>query len=665
MATKVLPPPYSRVPQPHDIWSRPSNAPPASKSYHSAEHSTQVLEQLSTLRTERVLCDGTVIASGEHFSIHRIILASCSEYFRDIFKQNDNLRDIQLGNSISKLGIELLLHYAYTSEITLTLENVRAVLLTAAHLRMSKVSELCIEYLSSTLNIHNCVELLLLSEKYDFENLKKSVRDFMTDEFLEVAKTEAFNQRLDSDQVTSFISQDRIATASEMQLFHVAARWLEYDKPNRLQHANKLMRHIRFPLIPTNNLVDHVQSHEFMMEDAECHQYLLEALNYHLVPHRQHTLQNSRTRMRSINEVVLATGGELPHHEVSNQIMIFDESRFRWKTLTTMPLRRVDHSVAVLDHFLYVAGGQVTLNSNGKESIGTVHRYDPRFNTWLQMCPMQQRRAFFHLAALGDSLYAIGGKNEQGALSSAEVYSPTENKWKYLKGLPEKSYALAGCQLRNKLFVSGGFCKHKFSRKLYLYGQEGDDWIPRCPMNTARGFHMMVAVRDTIYAMGGNHLNTYGDRVDVMSVEKYDALRDHWITVAPMLTGLSMAGAAVTESNKIFIVGGYNGLSRQREKDIHCYTVSEDDWDVVGELPTASLRMACCTLTLPYNLFQQDEGSSSSESERRPSVNTGINRSQSMATGLRPPGVTVNRTASTTSTASFVTRRPRTPSADH
>ena len=639
MATKVLPPPYSRVPPSSDIWR--SNAPPPSKCFQSNNHSSQMLEQFSTLRTERVLCDGTIIASGEHFSVHRIILASCSEYFRDIFKRNDNLRDIQLGNAISKLGVELLLQYAYTSKITLTLENVHTVLLAAVHLRMSQVTELCIDYLTSTLNVQNCVQLLQLAERNNFDKLKKSVQDFIVDEFLQVSETSGF-QELNADQVTFFISQDRMAAGSEMQLFMVAAKWLEYDRATREQYAPQLMRHIRFPLISSNELVDHVQSHDFMMNNPECHQLLLEALNYHLVPHRQHNLQNSRTRMRSVNEVVLTTGGELPRQEVSNQIMIFDESHHRWKKLTTMPLRRVDHSIAVLNHFLYIAGGQVTLNSNGKESIGTVHRYDPRFNTWLQMCPMQQRRAFFHLAALGDSLYAIGGKNEQGALSSAEVYSTTENKWKYLKGLPEKKYALAGCCIKNKLFVCGGFSNHKFSRNLYLYGQEGDDWIPRCPMNTARGFHMMCSVRDMIYVMGGNHLNTYGDRVDVMSVEKYDPLHDHWITVSPMLTGLSMAGSSVTENNKIFIVGGYNGLSRQREKDIHRYNVAEDEWDVVGELPKASLRMACCTLTLPYNLFQE-----LSPREGQPAASGGIN---------------LNRSASSTSAGStFVIRRPRTP----
>ena len=363
------------------------------------------------------------------------------------------------------------------------------------------------------------------------------------------------------------------------------------------------MKHIRFPLIPSDELVEHVQSHDFMMQDPSCHRFLIEALNYHLVPHRQHSMQTPRTRMRSTKEVIVSVGGELPHHRVSNQVMILDELDFSWKELTRMPLKRVDHCVTVLNHFLYVVGGQVTLNSNGKESIGTVHRYDPRFNKWLQMCPMQQRRAFFFLTALNSSLVAIGGKNEQGALASVEMYSTTENRWKYVHRLDEPTYALSGTVMNGQLYITGGFASHNFSQMCYQYDDHSDHWLPKCQMAISRGFHMTCKVRGMMYVMGGNNLNSYGDRVDVMGVERYDPQQDTWITMSPMLTGLSMAGCTTMEDKKIYVVGGYNGLGRQREKDIHCYNVDADEWDVVAELPESGLRMSCCSMVLPGSVF--------------------------------------------------------------
>ncbi|XP_071488442.1 kelch-like protein 13 [Diadema antillarum] len=584
-------------PEPHR-----NHAPPPSRQYQCAEHSADVLGQLYRLWRERILCDGTIIANGRHFSVHRAVLASCSEYFRAIYMENDTVRDVQLHSNITQDCLELLLNYAYTSQIELTLENVRKVVSGAVQLKMHSVINICIQYLTSVLALENCIGVLHLSRKFNFKDLEKDAHDFIVDNFTAVAERPEF-QSLKYDDMCFFLRQDRMSIGSEIELFKIGARWIDHDKHNRVRYAPQLMKHIRFPLIASDDLVEHVQSHSFMMEDPACHHYLIEALNYHLVPHRQHSMQTPRTRLRSTREVIVMMGGELPHHRVSNKVLVLDELNFVWKELARMPLKRVDHCVANLNHFLYVVGGQVTLNSNGKESIGTVHRFDPRFNKWLQMCPMQQRRAFFYLTTLNDSLVAIGGKNEQGPLASVEIFNPTENRWRYIHRLDEPTYAHSGTVVNNYLYITGGFASHNFSKMCYMYDHESDHWIPKCQMNIARGFHMTCSIRGMMYVMGGNHLNPYGDRVDVMGVERYDPRHDAWITMSPMLTGLSMAGCVATEDKKIFVIGGYNGLGRQREKDVHCYNVDADEWDVVAELPDSSLRMSCCTLVLPGSFF--------------------------------------------------------------
>ncbi|XP_038079224.1 kelch-like protein 9 [Patiria miniata] len=582
--------------------SKLGNAPPPARVFDCVEHSSDMLKQLSALRTRRVLCDGTLICGEHHFSIHRIILAACSDFFQKMFIENDNIKDIQISSSISRLGLEMLIHFAYTSQLTLTSENVHKTLRAAIQLGVQRVTDLCIQYLVTTICMQNCVELLHLAERHDFDQLRSAVQNFILERFISLSETKDF-QTLTPEQISFFIGQDRMVSGSEIQLFNAAARWINHSHKSRMKFAPKLMKHIRFPLISSSDLVDQVESHSFMIENAECHQLLLEALNYHLVPQRQHLMQNARTRMRSTNEVMLLVGGELSNKCVSNNIMILDEPHCQLKHLTSIPLRRVDHCVAVLNDFLYVVGGQVTLTSSGKDSIGTVHRYDPRFNTWLQMCPMQQRRAFFSLVSLAGKLYALGGKNEQGSLASMEAYNPNKNTWDYVQHLPEAMYAHAGCVVGDKLYISGGFTNHNFSKAMFEYDAQRDEWMPRCAMNVPRGFHMACTADDQMYAMGGNHFNSCGERVDVMSVERYNPAHDQWLSVSPMLSGLSMAGVAVMDNQRIYVIGGYSGLARQREKDIHCYTVSKDEWDVVGELAGPALRMACCTMTLTSNLL--------------------------------------------------------------
>lgn len=573
-----------------------------------ADHAADLLLGLYQLWKQRILCDCTILLGDYHVFVQKVVLASCSEYFRAIFTEGENLKEVKLNGKITRDSLDLVLEYMYTSKIILTLGNIKKVLNTALQLRMPKLTGLCAQYLRQMVSVENCVSILQLSSMFslvEFQQLKAYTEDFIADNVIEVAETTAF-QKLTAMELAQILSQDRVGTTSEFQLFKIAAKWITYDEGTRTSQAPSIIRHIRFPLIKTKDLVDFVQSFDFMMEQEECHRYLLQALNYHLIPQRQHSFQIPRNRFRSSNQVALAVGGEIPQQRVSGQVLAFDESKGTWKNLTDMPLKRVDHSVAVLNDFMYVAGGQVTLNSNGRESIGTLHRYDPRVNTWLQMCPMQQRRAFFFLAAFDGLLYAVGGKNEQGALASAEIYDPNKNRWKFIASLNKPTYALAGSVLNDQVHICGGFSNRMFQKSFMVYNKQCDEWQTKRPLCNSRGFHMMCTLKGYLYVMGGNQLNAMGERVDVSSVERYSAEVDEWTTISPMLCGLSMAGVVTVDQRRIFIVGGYNGHSRLREKDVQAYDSEKDEWDILGELPQPSLRMACCTMVLPRSIFRED-----------------------------------------------------------
>lgn len=55
---------------------------------------------------------------------------------------------------------------------------------------------------------------------------------------------------------------------------------------------------------------------------------------------------------------------------------------------------------------------------------------------------MNQRRVDFFLGTMGDCLIAVGGRNENGALSSVEVYHPAEDYWTYVSDLPRSLFYL-------------------------------------------------------------------------------------------------------------------------------------------------------------------------------------------------------------------------------
>lgn len=93
-----------------------------------------------------------------------------------------------------------------------------------------------------------------------------------------------------------------------LSLSQLAMKWLDFDA-SRQAHATELMSHVRFETIPASELVSQIQPVPRMMMDPQCHRLLVDAMNYHLLPYQQNTLQSRRTQVRGSQQTLLTIGG--------------------------------------------------------------------------------------------------------------------------------------------------------------------------------------------------------------------------------------------------------------------------------------------------------------------------------------------------------------------
>jgi len=579
------------------------------RSYSSKVYSTRILEGFHELREQQLLCDVVLLAENQSFHAHRSLLASSSDYFRAMFASE--MRESHENNislfGVTSRGLKCVLDFVYTGKLEISLENIECLLQAASHLQVAEVLEFCNRFLCSEITKENCVEIGQIANTFSLKPVDFKVNVFMLENFSDVAD---FN-KIPYERLAYLLSSDVLKDFNELQLFNAARGWIESESETRLQYAPHLMQHIRFPLISPTDLINHVQTVGFMKNDPSCScmRLLLEASNYQMVPYMQPVLQTPRTQIRSEATHLVALGGVLRHQlDVSKDLRVYDDINKKWTNLASMESSRYQHGIAVIGNFLFVVGGQSNYDTKGKTAVDTVFRYDPRYNRWMKVQNLIEKRTFFHLSAIDGKLYAVGGRNAAGELSSVECYYPNTNTWQFVEKMMEPHYGHAGTVYDGKMYISGGITHDSFQKKLLCYDPIKDKWESRTPMSTVRGLHCMTTVGDKLYVIGGNHFKGTTDYDDVLECEYYLTSTNQWTSVAPMLTGQSDVGVAVFKE-RIYVTGGYSWNNRCMVDIVQCYDPELNKWSKTFNLPAALGGVRACTLTVLPRLINQSRQS--------------------------------------------------------
>ncbi|XP_043995165.1 kelch-like protein 31, partial [Gambusia affinis] len=550
----------------------------------------------------RFLTDLELACKTKAFDVHKLVISSVSQYFREILAKDPGMKRLELP-SLSPLGLANVITFAYMGRVHMSLYTIGCTVSAAATLQIPQLLKMCMDFLLAELNVQTCVYIWNIAAAYGLLPVCAAARRFILENFVQFAETPLFTQ-LTLEQISAFLQDDSLVLPSEVTAFQFANKWLDFDA-SRQSHAAELLSQVRFETIPASELVSQIQPVPRMMLDPQCHRLLVDAMNYHLLPHQQNTLQSRRTQVRGAQQTLLTIGGRpsLTERALSREVLWRDprEGGATWRHLTQLPAKSFNQCVAVMDGFLYVAGGedQNDARNQAKHAVSTLSRYDPRFNTWLHLASMRQRRTHFSLSASGGRLFAIGGRNVEGLLATTESYLPASNTWQMKAPMEVPRCCHSSATLPSgDILVTGGYISCAYSRSVARYSMESDTWTEQAPMEMPRGWHCSATLEGRVYVVGGSQLGPGGERVDVLSVEVFSPESGAWGRVASLPLGVSTAGLSPL-GDKLYLLGGWNEAEKRYKAAVQKYDPATDSWSKAEDLPEPTVGVSCCSLTLP------------------------------------------------------------------
>ncbi|KAK6179811.1 hypothetical protein SNE40_012082 [Patella caerulea] len=580
--------------------------PKSSKSIFN--FSDSLMGGIDALWRQKLMCDVVLVVEGKSLLAHKLVLASCSDYFFEKFsdgKDKPGCNQIEL-QDIKSSAMMSILECMYTGRISLTQNTIKDVLSAATVLGFLGIHEACEQYLVEHLTIDNCFMYMDTACTYDLELLSKHSIEMAAKNFQTATKKVDFRY-VPVEQLLLLLKRNDLEVKNEYMVFERVLNWIEVDKQRRIEYAPELLGAVRLPLLSPSEIIDKVENVGCLKEIPDCQKLVKEALHYHCMPCRQSLLQTELTepRIPYRDNCLVAVGGapRLKTDRVSCDIMVLDINKpgSKWELTACLPEPRHHHAVVVLNGFLYVVGGETT-NHHGFPS-NAAFRYDPRHDSWLQIANMKDRRESFQMAVLNNMLYAVGGRTDESkSLASVERYDPSKDEWKHIPPLSSPKRSIAVATLAGKLYAVGGAETQIISSRVERYCPSTNKWEIRKPINTPRFYGHLNPIGNHLYLIGGATIDEQDAVICVEAIERYTPLTDTWVAFTEnVLPRPRSESGCVAINNKIYIAGGYNWNKKQRLAKVECYDIATNSWSSVESMGSKFTGVALCCLRI-YDL---------------------------------------------------------------
>ncbi|XP_055357353.1 kelch-like protein 2, partial [Paramacrobiotus metropolitanus] len=457
-----------------------------------------LVEFLRGLREQQstgTLCD-VVVKGCEESAVgipcHRNVLSVHSAYFRAVFTQGwkDSSEPVFQLRNIDSRTLNELVKYAYTLIVDLNDNNVERIVIAAQFLQMGSLELLCWDYVEQHMRVSNYLAVHTLASNHHHPRLAAAALELTLLHFLPVAESQDFLE-LDAQQLITLLASDNVDVFSEDQVLQAVLRWLDYDRPERLEDAAAVLQVVRVAFL-----------------SEQCRQDYSMILTSALKVSPPCPSQTTGAL-----EVIICLGGTCQ-----------DPIPAVWR-LRDLRILVECCSAVLLDP------GCILINS--MHCVGRVRRnsrYTGLCHEWRETAQVSTLRQAGALASLNGRVYAAGGfdpygvEGSEAALSSVETYDPVSDSWSAVAALPVGLSDLAMVACEGRLYAFGGYnaagCPTVFS-----YDPAANAWSRLADMPTGRsGCRACVAPSGLIYVTGGET----GDAALRVHVEAYDRVTDRW-----------------------------------------------------------------------------------------------------------------------------------------
>uniref|UniRef100_A0A3Q2QKD0 Kelch-like ECH-associated protein 1a n=1 Tax=Fundulus heteroclitus TaxID=8078 RepID=A0A3Q2QKD0_FUNHE len=536
--------------------------------YTVENHASRSFLAIDEFRRQEMLCDLVLHVTYKDrtmdFKVHRVVLASCSAFFRAMFTRGFkecSASEVTLRDVCPEV-VGRLIDFAYTSRITVGEKCVLHLLLAAMRYQMEDVAKACCDFLTKHLEPANVIGISRFAEEIGCTELHKTCRKYINSHF--------------------------------SQVYKACTDWVRWDMEGRAQYLHALLNAVHIYALPPKFLKNQLLSCPILSKANSCKDFLSKIF-------QEMTLMKLPPAPIRGTQLIYVAGGYRQHSLTTMQA--YDPRRNVWMNLADMGTPCSGLGACTLFGLIYIVGGRnLSLQTNLDSS--SLCCYNPMTNKWSQRASLNIPRNRVGVAVVDGCIYAVGGSQGSVHHNTVERWDPESNRWSFVFPMSVARLGAGAAACGGALYVVGGYDGQNRWNTAERYQPDTNTWHPIAPMNTIRSGLGLVSLNSYLYAIGG-----YDGQNQLCTVERYNVSRNIWEPRASMRHCRSALGVTVHQG-RIYVFGGFNqhGFLSSIER----YCPDQNEWTLVTDMPDGlsgmgvTVTMEPCPGSLP-ELEDEDE----------------------------------------------------------
>ncbi|KAK3101944.1 hypothetical protein FSP39_007540 [Pinctada imbricata] len=569
-----------------DSTGSEDNVPETPSNYSSDEHSECLISNFEVFRRDGGYSDITVKVSGKEFPCHKVILAAGSPYFKSMFEsgmEESRKSTIEL-RQVDGEVFEKVIHFIYTGHVQITASILQELFTQAYMFQVTSLVDLCVKFFKDNMDENNCLAALTLADSHAHQQLYEYAKEFACLHFSAISRDEDFC-RLSSECVIDLLSDRRLRSEGEEQVYDAAIRWLDTDADTERRHGSRfnILGCVKFPMLRKTFLLDVVGKSQHIVSDGRGRELLEDAILYHAIPARRPQLPAYQITPRISSkafETAVLLGGRLADG-LSNDVEYFKSDSKEFASLKQLPFKkRNEFAACVIGNDIFVSGG---LRS------GEVWKYDSTFEQWIRGASLLHPRRRHAMAAVDDSIYVLGGFDEDTVLDSVEKWNGGSNKWREAGWL--------SAPVENMGYVSYGKYIYLFGGKNHMEMVTSSVQRYDSETSTSTLLNRPLPVGDM--CLSAAVLNSQVYVVGLEGAFRFTPDTETWDVLPDMSCPRDFVSLTVL-NEKLYAFGG----RRRGAKDnlytdiIECFDPKKNTWENYGTIPVPMYSYGCVRIVL-------------------------------------------------------------------